>query len=370
MEHLLPNNYYCVILAGGIGTRLWPASRQEMPKQFLDILGTGETLLQATYKRYARFINKENIIVMSNERYKELTKTQLPELPAGNLLLEPMRRNTVPSVVWASIHLTRINSDAVMLVTPADQLITDEVTFETDMRQAFNYVAANERLLTVGVTPTHPETSYGYIQMNGQRAENIFQVKSFTEKPEEQFARMFIESREFLWNTGLFLWGARTFLNTIRQVSSEVSDILQRMKDMLSVGEDVPGLIQQAFAICPNIPLETGVLEKVDNVDVMMCRFGWSDLGTWTQVFNILPKTKGNNVVISDDSDIDNEVERRALMYDSTDCIVKLPKGKIATIEDLHGYAIIDTPDILMICRKGDLQSIRNFVNDVTLLNS
>ena len=370
MEQFLPKNYFCVILAGGIGTRLWPASRQEMPKQFLDILGTGETLLQATYKRYARFINKENIIVMSNERYKDLTMEQLPEMPVENLLLEPMRRNTVPSVVWASIHLTRICPDAVMLVTPADQLITDEATFEADMRRAFDYVATNERLLTVGVTPTHPETSYGYIQMNGQRAENIFEVKSFTEKPEEQFARMFIESREFLWNTGLFLWSARTFLQTIRQVSSEISEILQRMKDMLSVGEDVPALIQQAFSICPNIPLETGVLEKVDNVDVMMCRFGWSDLGTWTQVFNILPKTRGNNVVISAEDDTEADAAKTALFYSSTDCIVKLPKGKIATIQDLHGYAIIDTPDILMICRKDDLQSIRNFVNDVTLLEN
>jgi len=370
MEQFLPKNYFCVILAGGIGTRLWPASRQEMPKQFLDILGTGETLLQATYKRYARFINKENIIVMSNERYKDLTMEQLPELTVGNLLLEPMRRNTVPSVVWASIHLTRICPDAVMLVTPADQLITDEATFEADMRRAFDYVATNERLLTVGVTPTHPETSYGYIQMNGLRADNIFEVKSFTEKPEEQFARMFIESREFLWNTGLFLWSARTFLQTIRQVSSEISEILQRMKDMLSVGEDVPALIQQAFSICPNIPLETGVLEKVDNVDVMMCRFGWSDLGTWTQVFNILPKKRGNNVVISAEGDTEADAAKTALFYSSTDCIVKLPKGKIATIQDLHGYAIIDTPDVLMICRKDDLQSIRNFVNDVTLLEN
>ena len=145
----MQNNYYCIILAGGIGTRLWPASRQQMPKQFLDILGTGETLLQATYKRYAKFIDKENIIVMSNERYKDITMQQLPQLPTGNLLLEPMRRNTVPSVVWAAIHITRINPDAVMLITPADQLITDESTFEHDMLNGFEYVAHNQRLLTV-----------------------------------------------------------------------------------------------------------------------------------------------------------------------------------------------------------------------------
>ena len=359
------NNQYCIILAGGIGTRLWPASRQQMPKQFLDILGTGETLLQATYKRYAKFIDKENIIVMSNERYKDITMQQLPQLPTGNLLLEPMRRNTVPSVVWAAIHITRINPDAVMLITPADQLITDESTFEHDMLNGFEYVAHNQRLLTVGVTPSHPETQFGYIQMNEQRADNIFQVKSFTEKPEEEFAKMFIESKEFLWNTGLFLWSARTFLETIQHVSSEVTDILQRVQAMLSVGDDIPTLIQQAFSICPNIPLETGVLEKVDNVDVMQCQFGWSDLGTWIQVFNIMQKTADDNVVLSPTEDA--ETNPSTFLYDTSDCIIKLPKGKIASIKDLHGYAVIDTPDILMICRKDDQQSIRNFVNDVTL---
>lgn len=362
------NNHYCIILAGGIGTRLWPASRQQMPKQFLDILGTGETLLQTTYKRYAKFINKENIIVMSNERYKDLILQQLPQLPAANLLLEPMRRNTVPSVVWAAIHLTRFNPYAVMLVTPADQLITDESTFEQNILSGFDYVTNNPRLLTVGVTPTHPETQFGYIQMNEQRAENIFQVKSFTEKPEESFAKMFVDSGEFLWNTGLFLWGARTFLDTIQQVSSEISDILKRVQDMLSIGDDIPTLIQQAFSICPNIPLETGVLEKVDNVDVMQCKFGWSDLGTWTQVFNIMQKTHDNNVVLAPSEAPD--VSPTTFLYDTSDCIIKLPKGKIATIQDLHGYAVIDTPDILMICRKDDQQSIRNFVNDITLHNS
>lgn len=361
----MQNNYYCIILAGGIGTRLWPASRQEMPKQFLDILGTGETLLQATYKRYAKFIAKENIIVMSNERYKDLTMQQLPQLPTSNLLLEPMRRNTVPSVVWAAIHLTRVNPNAIMLVTPADQLITDESTFEQDMRYGFEYVANNQRLLTVGVTPTHPETQFGYIQMHEQKADNIYQVKSFTEKPEEQFAKMFIESKEFLWNTGLFLWGARTFLHTIKQVSSEVSDILQRVQEMLAVGDEIPTLIQQAFSICPNIPLETGVLEKVDNVDVMQCHFGWSDLGTWIQIFNIMQKTADDNVILSTTEDTD--MSQSTFLYDTSDCIIKLPKGKIASIKDLHGYAVIDTPDILMICRKDDQQSIRNFVNDVTL---
>jgi len=362
----MKQNHYCVILAGGIGTRLWPASRQQLPKQFIDILGTGETLLQATYRRYSRIIDRENIIVMSNVNYKDIVTQQLPELPENNLLLEPIRRNTVPSVVWAAIHLVRVNPEAVMLVSPADQLITNEAAFESDMQNGFEYVTENQRLLTVGVAPNQPETAFGYIQMSEFVRGNIYKVKSFTEKPEFQFAKLFYESKEFLWNTGLFIWSAKTFLDTIRQVSSEVSDILQRMQAMLLVGDDVPSLIQQAFSICPNIPLETGVLEKVDNVDVMMSHFGWSDLGTWEQIFNVGPKNDSNNMIITDGED---NGFSHLLSYDTSDCIVRLPKGKIATIQGLHGFAVIDTPDILLICKKDNQQSIRNFVNDVELHN-
>ena len=357
-------NHYCVILAGGLGTRLWPASRENLPKQFIDILGTGETLLQATYRRYTKIIDRDNIIVMSNEQYKDITLQQLPDLPENNLLLEPMRRNTVPSVVWASIHLLRLNPESVMLVSPADQLITDESALEHDVLTGFDYAVRHQRLLTMGVRPTRPDTAFGYIQKADEVESDIFQVKSFTEKPEQQFAQMFLESGEFLWNTGLFIWKSKNFLDTISSMSNEVSDILKQMQAMLLAGNDVPTLIQQAFAICPNIPLEMGVLEKAYNVDVMLCHFGWSDLGSWTQVFNIMQKTSDNNVVISEDKCHAGE---KPLFYNSSDCIVKLPKGKIATVQDLHGYAIIDTGDVLMICKKDDQQSIRNFVNDVAM---
>lgn len=356
-------NYYCIILAGGIGSRLWPSSQIEKPKQFIDILGTGETLLQATFRRYSKFIDKNNIIVMSNEKYKDICREQLPTLPEKNLLLEPMRRNTVPSVTWAAIHITRINPDALMLVTPADQLITDLAALESDMIKGFNYVKINNRLLTLGIMPTRPETAFGYIQMSEPMQESIYQVKSFTEKPEIEFANMFLESKEFLWNTGLFMWSAKTFLGTIKHISNEVSDILQQVQNMLIVGNEFPRLIQSAFSICPNIPLETGVLEKVDNVDVMLCHFGWNDIGTWSQLYSVMPKVDNRNVILTPENQ--RPGTSQILFYDTDDCVVELPYGKTAVIQGLHDFAIIDNGDILMICRKSDRTSIRKFANDV-----
>ncbi len=355
-------NHYCVILAGGIGMRLWPCSQEAKPKQFIDILGTGETLLQATFRRYSKFIAKENILVLSNEKYADLCRQQLPQLPADNLLLEPMRRNTVPSVTWAAIHLIRRNPQAVMLVTPADQLITDYAALETDMKKGFDYVSRHNRLLTMGITPTRPETAFGYIQMGVQRADNIHQVKSFTEKPEKEFANMFLESHEFLWNTGLFLWSASAFLHAIRNLSPKVTDILQHLQNIIESEESIPQLIEDAFAICPNIPLETGVLEKVDNVDVMLCHFGWNDIGTWSQLFNVMPHSDSNNVVLTPEGQ--KPGTGMAMFYDTDNTIVSLPQGKVAVIQGLHDCAVIDTGNIIMICKKEDQSSIRKFVND------
>ena len=350
-------NHYCVILAGGIGTRLWPSSRQKLPKQFIDLLGTGETLLQSTYRRYANFIDRKNIIVVSNERYEDITRSQLPDLPEENLLLEPIRRNTVPSVTWAAINISRRNKNALMIISPADQLITNDEALKTDILKGFDYIATHNRLLTLGVKPTRPETAYGYIQMAEPMETDIYKVKSFTEKPEPEFASMFIESGEFLWNTGLFMWSCRDFIESIKQLSIEFQDVMREVEVMMMEGSHRPSLIANAFAISPNIPVETGILEKVNNVDVMLCHFGWSDLGTWSKLYEIMPKEEHQNVVMGS----------KAMFYNSENCIVKLPQGKVAVLQGLQDYAVIDDGNVLMICKRNDQTTIRNIVNDVQM---
>ncbi len=351
------NNNYCVILAGGIGTRLWPSSRQQRPKQFLDFFNNGETLLQMTYKRYLRFIDRENILVISNHQYEDLVREQLPTLPDGNLLLEPMRRDTVPSVAWAAVEIARRNPEACMVVTPADQVITKGAAFEEDILLGLDYVRRHARLLTLGIVPTRPETAYGYIQMADKMEQDIYRVQSFTEKPEQEFARLFVENKEFLWNTGLFIWGVRTFVSTMREQFDLFETMMEDAETCLERGTAIGKLVENAFAVCPNVSLEQGVLEKMDNVDVMLCHFGWSDIGTWDALYDVLPKTSGNNVVMSS----------RAMLYDCKDCIVKLPSGKIAVVQGLEDYVVADEGNILVICRKDDQGAIRKFVNDVQL---
>ncbi len=349
---------YCVILAGGFGTRLWPSSRQSKPKQFIDFFGTGETLLQTTYRRFARFIDKENIIVMSNHQYVSQVREQLPELPDGNLLLEPMRRNTVPSVTWASVEISHRNPQACMIVTPADQMITDTEVFIDDITLGLDYVAHNDRLLTLGVVPTRPETSYGYIQISDPRGGDIFEVKSFTEKPELEFAKLFVENKEFLWNTGLFVWKATTFLQAVHQNTAYFLEMLEDAERKFEHGEDVVSMVADTFAKCPNVSLEQGVLEKVDNVDVMLCHFGWSDIGTWNALFNAMHQTASDKNVV---------MARHAMLYDCKDCLVKLPSGRIAFMQGLEDYIVVEEGDILVICKKDDPSAIRMFVNDVQL---
>lgn len=351
-------NNYCVILAGGIGMRLWPSSRQQKPKQFIDFLGTGESLLQATYRRFSKFIDKENILVVSNEVYKDLVFEQLPDLVEGNLLLEPMRRNTVPSVTWAAIEVCNRNPNACIVVSPSDQLITKEDDFEKDLVGGLDYVANNERLLTIGIVPSRPETGYGYIQMADVMGKDIFKVQSFTEKPEAEFARLFVENKEFLWNTGLFVCQGQTFLKTIHGAASYYTDMMDYIEKNYREGRDSEDFVEGAFSMCPNVSLERGILEKADNVDVMLCHFGWADIGTWNALYDAMPKGCGQNVVMDGG---------RAILYDCEECLVKLPSGRVAVVQGLKDYVIAEEGDVMVICRKDDQGAIRKFVNDVQI---
>ena len=350
---------FCVILAGGLGTRLWPMSREKKPKQFIDVFGTGKSLLQTTYERFASFIPTDNIIVVTNESYRQLVIDQIPGIKYENVLMEPMRRNTVPAVTWSALEVRRRCPDGRFIVSPSDQNITDYEAFREDVLRGLDYVGTNSALLTMGAKPSRPEVSYGYIQMADviEGYPNIYKVQSFTEKPAHEFAKIFFESGEFLWNTGLFMWSSDAFLNAVRGASEEFSSIVQRVVTAYDNGEYIADLLMELFTKCPNMSLEQSVLEKADNVDVMLCHFGWADLGTWESVHDALPQSDMGNVVI----------DSKSLLYDCKDCIIKLPDGHVAVVQGLEDYVVVEEGNVLVICKKGDQKNIRKFVNDAQL---
>ena len=351
---------YCVILAGGQGSRLWPMSREKKPKQFIDVLGTGKTLLQMTFDRFAGFIDTDNIIIVTNESYRQLVVEQIPGIKYENILMEPMRRNTVPAVTWAAIEVKRRCPEGRFIVSPSDQNITDYEAFQQEVLRGLDFVGGSDVLLTMGAKPTRPEVSYGYIQMADlvDAESHIYKVQSFTEKPANEFAKIFYESGEFLWNTGLFLWSADAFLRAVSSgTSEEFATIVHRVIQAYSTGEYMADLLLELFTKCPNMSLEQSVLEKSDNVDVMLCHFGWADLGTWAAVHDALPQSDMGNVVI----------DSKSLLYDCKDCIIKLPEGHVAVVQGLEDYVVVEEGNVLVICKKGDQKNIRKFVNDAQL---
>lgn len=348
-------NKFCVILAGGIGSRLWPSSRQACPKQFLDILGKGETLLQGTYRRYLNILPKENIIIVSNEAYAKLIYEQLPDIPKENILLEPMRRNTVTGVIWAAFEISHRAEDALMIVTPSDQVIIGEPEFQNDVEHAFQFIANNDICLSMGVPPTHPETTFGYIQMNNQLGDEIFHVQSFTEKPNIDFAKLFYESGEFLWNTGIFLWSAQTFIEEIRKSSPEFSIVEHDYDEYIQHHELTEKMLDNIYAICPNLSLEQAILDKPDDVAVKRCHFTWNDVGTWGQIYDLKSGATRDNINLGGES----------MLFDCQRCVVKMPDGKMAVLQGLTDYVVVEEGNVLMVCKREDQQAVRKFVNDI-----
>lgn len=351
-------NFYCVILAGGIGSRLWPTSQISKPKQFLDMLGTGETLVQTTYKRIASFIPHEHIFMMTNASYEDFVREQIPDMLTENILLEPMRRNTIPSATWAALHIMAKDPDACIVFTPADQCIDNVETFRDDILSGLNYVREERRLLALGVLPTRAETNFGYIQMMDKVRDGIFKVKSFSEKPDIVFAQMFVESGEFLWNTGIFIVHASTFIDTIDTTSANFQELVENVKLIAMKGKPFDRIIEKTYSSCPNTTFEQSLLEKANNIDVMQCHFGWKDIGSWGEFYEINNHDDNGNVVLSDD----------AMLYDCNGCLIKQPKGKMIVAQGLKDYIIIADNNVLMICKKDDPQTIRRFVNDYNFL--
>ncbi len=348
---------FCVILAGGKGRRLWPCSREEYPKQFIDFFGTGRTQLQQTYDRFARIIPRENIYINTNQDYAHLVREQLPELAPDHLMSEPIHRNTAPSVAWACHRVLRECSDANLIVSPSDMDVHNEEAFQENIREGLDFVSNNDGLLTMGVKPTRPEPGYGYVQIGEQVSDHLYRVKSFTEKPDRDFARMFIDSGEFYWNTGLFLSNARYLQKTFMELLPWVFRRLDSINPNSTVEEE-DEFVRQNFPIYPNLSIDHSILERSEQVFVMKCDFGWADLGTWHSIYEAMQKSEGDNVVI--DSDV--------LIEDCRNNVIKLPEGRLAVINGLDGYIVAEKDNVLLICKKEDSSAlVRKYVNEVGL---
>lgn len=350
-------NNYCVILAGGKGRRLWPCSREQYPKQFIDFFGTGRTQLQQTYDRFAKIVPCENIFVITNEVYTPLVREQLPQLSADNLLAEPIHRNTAPSAAWATHRIVHLNPDANIVVAPSDQTVLDEEAFCRNINEGFSFVASHSCLLTMGVKPTRPEPGYGYIQLGEEMTANVYRVQSFTEKPEREFARMFVDSGEFYWNTGMFLANARYSLECFGKLLPQVLRNFDKEHPEFSV-EAENAFVHENFPSYPNLSIDYGILEKSENVCVMKCNFGWADLGTWHSMYEAMSKGGGDNVI----------VDSNVMLDDAHNNVIKLPKDRLAVISGLDGYIVAEKDNVLLICKKEDSSAcVRKLINEVQM---
>lgn len=349
-------NNYCVIMGGGIGSRFWPFSRTHLPKQFLDFFGTGRSLLQMTYDRFAKILPKENIIIVTNENYAALIKEQLPELNDDQILFEPQRRNTAPCIAWASYHIRSKNPNANIVVAPSDHLILNEEEFVNTIQNGLNFVKDKKNLLTLGMTPNRPETGYGYIQIGEEILGDIKKVKTFTEKPNLELAKVFLQTGEFFWNSGIFLWNVNSIIAEFERQLPEVAELFAAGNDSYNTPKEKE-FIDKNFPACPNVSIDYGIMEKAEEVSVLCSEFGWSDLGTWGSLYDISPKDADANVTLKCES----------LTYDSKDNMIVLPKGKLAVVQGLEGYIVVESDNVLLICKKEEEQRIRQFVVDTQL---
>ena len=344
-------------MCGGIGSRFWPFSRESYPKQFLDFFGDGRSLLQMTFDRFATIIPTENIFVVTNEKYADLVTKQLSILDKSQILLEPSRRNTAPCIAYASYHIKALNPNANIVVAPSDHLIQKENDFLAAIRKGLDFVRDNEALMTLGVKPNRPETGYGYIQSSDTRIGEFAKVKTFTEKPNLELAKVFVESGEFFWNSGIFLWNVNAIISAIHQHLPEISSRFNLGADLFNTPEERP-FINTHYPYCPNISIDYGIMEKAHNVYMLCVDFGWADLGTWGSLFDIATRDKDNNAVL----------KTQALLYESKNNIIALGDNKrIVVAQGLQDYIIAENGNILLICKKEDEQRIKSYMADTQL---
>jgi mannose-1-phosphate guanylyltransferase len=346
-------NNYCIIMAGGIGSRFWPFSRNDRPKQFLDFFGTGRSLLQMTFDRFTKFVPAENILIVSNILYKEMILEQLPTIKPDQVLLEPTRRNTAPCIAYAVHRIKAITDKANIIVAPADHLILKEEEFQSVILKGLKFIEHHDNLLTLGMKPNRPETGYGYIQIADGEGE-LRKVVTFTEKPNLELAKVFIQSGEFFWNSGIFLWNLQTIDEAFNRLLPELYQKFSQRPDVFNTPQEQE-FINEVFPSCHNISIDYGIMEKADNVYVMTAEFGWSDLGTWGSLYDLADKDEHQNVTL----------QCKTQFYDSQENIVALEANKLAVLDDLSGYIVAESANVLLICKKENEQRIRQFVADV-----
>ncbi len=348
-------NTYVAIMAGGIGSRFWPVSRVGHPKQFLDILGVGRTLIQQTFDRFARMVPAENIYIVTANEYLDISKEQLPQLPPENIIGEPFRKNTAPCIAYISFKLQQRNPEASLIIAPADHLILQEDKFLEVCGEALQFVNQQPALLTIGIKPTYPNTGYGYIQHEDTEvATGVYKVKTFTEKPNLELAKTFLASGDFLWNSGIFIWKVANGLDAFQQYMPEMFELFSADAEKMNTGDE-KAAIEAIYPQCPNTSIDFGVMEKANNVFVIPSSFGWSDLGTWNSAWENMDKDYFDNAVAGD----------KVIVFDSNKCVVHVPDEKLVVLQGLEDFIVADTKDVLLICRKEKEQAIKEYVAEV-----
>jgi mannose-1-phosphate guanylyltransferase len=355
----MKKNYYCVIMAGGIGSRFWPLSKSENPKQFLDILGTGRTLLQQTFDRFQKIMDPTHIYVVSNLEYKQIILDQLPEIPEENILLEPLRRNTAPCIDYANFRIQLKDPDAKIVVAPSDHLIIKEDEFLRSVKQGLEFVTANDALLTLGILPSRPETGYGYIQSIEKEVPKyehlaLRMVKTFTEKPDLELARVFLNSGDFYWNAGIFFWSLKTIMNSFEAYLPEVHGLFKEGAGIYGT-EDEAAFVSRTYGNCRNVSIDYGIMEKAENVFVLVSNFGWSDLGTWGSLYEQLQKDEYQNSIVG----------KNVFIYESSGTLVNVQDDMLVVLQGLEDYIVVQNENILLICKREDEQKIKQYVTDI-----
>lgn len=351
------SNTYVVIMAGGIGSRFWPESRIAKPKQFLDILNVGKTLVQLTYRRFLEIVPKENIYIVTADSYENLVKEQLPGLKDSQILKEPIRRNTAPCIMYACDKIYAKDKNATIIIAASDHLILEEKKFLDVVSMCIDFVWDNSYLITIGIKPTKPATGYGYIQFADDKASgDFYKVKAFTEKPTTDIAKTFLKSGDFLWNSGMFVWKAKTLLRSVVKYLPEVAEAFREGNKHYDKQTEAK-FIREAYSQCPNISIDYGVMEKADNVYTIPAEFGWSDIGSWDSLYEVYEHDYLGNAVAGENVKI----------YDSADNMIMVPNGKLVVLQGLRDCCVIDTGDVLLVCEKSQEQEIKQITVDLKL---